>query len=230
MRIRSGVLPLLALAALAAAHSVEAQAARSNDGSVARSREDRFKWYFGAGGGALFFETQTHGISGIPTAGAHIAIVARRAGLMLGVDEGFGSSDTTAFLDSALLPRIATFDHIRRYGFTLTGYPVRGMFEPYLGVGFGLTQVLSPTMGGGLQSPDSTAESAALLRDKAGAAFASFMGGVQVRVGRVVAFGQYQVNTAPSPDNLLRGPLHLLTAGLRFSLGSSREEVKGGGY
>jgi hypothetical protein len=56
------------------------------------------------------------------------------------------------------------------------------------------------------------------------------MGGLQFRVGRLAAFGQYQINTAPSPDNLLRGPLHLLSGGLRFSLGSAREDVKGGGY
>jgi hypothetical protein len=107
---------------------------------------------------------------------------------------------------------------------------VRGTFEPYLGVGFGITQVLNPVVTGVFATPDDAAFSTFLARDVSAAAYASFLGGVQVRVGRVAAFGQYQINTAPSFDNLLRGPLHMLTAGLRFSLGSSREDVKGGGY
>lgn len=232
MSIRSRVLPLVALAAVAAVHSVEAQSARSDRGSVAQTRDNRFKWFFGAEGGAMFFETQSQTTSGIPAAGAHIAIVARRAGLMLGVDEAFGSKEPSAFLDASdnFNQRTVTFDRIRRYGFTLTGYPVRGAFEPYLGIGFGLTQVVNPQVGGVFASADQAALSTAAARDLSGAGFASFLGGVQFRVGRLAAFGQYQINTAPSPDNLLRGPLHTVMGGLRFSLGNAREDVKGGGY
>jgi hypothetical protein len=53
---------------------------------------------------------------------------------------------------------------------------------------------------------------------------------VQFRVGRVAAFGQYQINTGPGEDNLIRGTGHSLMGGLRFSLGSARENIKGGGY
>ena len=44
------------------------------------------------------------------------------------------------------------------------------------------------------------------------------------------AFGQYQITTSPSAGHLLRGPSHTIGGGLRFSLGGSKEGVRGGGY
>ena len=232
MRIRSRALPLVALTMVAAAHLLEAQSAHSDRSSVAQVRDNRFKWYFGAEGGAMFFETQSQTTSGMGAAGAHIAVVARRAGLMLGVDEAVGSKQPSAFLDPSdnFNQRGVTFDRIRRYGFTLTGYPVRGALEPYLGVGFGITQVINPTVTGVFASADQAAVSTAFAKDVSSAGFASFLAGVQFRLGRMAAFGQYQINSAPDQFNLLRGPLHTLLGGLRFSLGSAREDVKGGGY
>ncbi len=64
----------------------------------------------------------------------------------------------------------------------------------------------------------------------AGGLAASFLAGVQFRVGRLAAFGQYQIQTAPRAGDLLRGTGQSIMGGLRFSLGSAREDVKGGGY
>lgn len=232
MRIRIRVLPLVALAAALAVYSAQAQEARSARAEVAQVRDQRFRWYFGAEGGAMIFETQSQTSTGIPSAGAHISVVSRRAGMMLGVDEAFGSDEPSAFLDpsTSFSQRAVTFDRIRRYGFTMTGYPVRGALEPYLGIGFGITQVINPQVQGVFTSNDAAAVSAGYARDVSATGSASFMAGVQFKVGRVAAFGQWQLNTAPAPNNLLRGPLHLLTGGLRFSLGNAREDIKGGGY
>jgi hypothetical protein len=38
------------------------------------------------------------------------------------------------------------------------------------------------------------------------------------------------MTTPPAQEHLLRGPLYSITGGLRFSLGSARENIKGGGY
>jgi hypothetical protein len=232
MRIPSRVLPFLAIAAVAAPPSAYAQSAQSSRAPVAGVRDNRFKWFFGASGGAMFFETQGQTQSGIPTAGAHIAVVSRRGGLMLGIDEGFGNNEPTRFLDPSdnFNVRAVNFDRIRRYGFTMTGYPVRGMLEPYIGLGFGLTQVVNPEVQGVFASQDAAATSEAFAKEVSSNGYASLMAGVQFRVGRLAAFGQYQINTPPGQEHLLRGPMHMLTGGLRFSLGSSRQEVKGGGY
>jgi len=239
MRIRSRVLPLAALATVAAALAGQAQSAQSDRAPVAQVRDQRFKWFFGAEAGALFFSTQSQTSSGIPTVGAHLSVVSRRAGLLIGVDEAFGSNEPTAFLDStgvvggvagAFQQRAVIFDRIRRYGFTLTGYPVRGSLEPYLGVGFGINQVVSPELTDAFTSPDEAARSTAAAQELAATGFASFTAGVQFRVGRLAAFGQYQINSSPAPSSLLRGPMHQILGGLRFSLGSTKEEIKGGGY
>lgn len=232
MRILSRAIPLLALTAVAAASSVQAQSASSKAADVAQVRDNRFKWFFGAGVGAMMFETPSQSQTGLPTFGAHVAIVNRRGGLMLGVDEGFGNGETSAFVDqgSGGIARSVTFDRLRRYNFNLTGYPVRGKLEPYLGVGFGFLQVINPQLGGVFTSPSQAAESAAEADEKSATGFMSFLAGVQFRVGRMAAFGQYQLSSSPAQGNLLRGPGHLLMGGLRFSLGSSKEGVKGGGY
>ena len=232
MRILSRAIPLLALTAVAAANSVQAQSASSKATDVAQVRDNRFKWFFGAQVGAMMFETPKQSRTGVPAFGAHVAVVNRRGGLMVGVDEGFGSKDSSAFVDSGSggITRPVSFDRLRRYSFNLTGYPVRGKLEPYLGVGFGLLQVINPKLGGVFTSPTQAAESADEANQKSATGFMSFLAGVQFRVGRMAAFGQYQISSAPSAGNLLRGPGHLLMGGLRFSLGSSKEGVKGGGY
>lgn len=232
MRISSRVLPFLALTAVATAHSAQAQTAESSRAPVAQVRDNQFKWFFGASAGALFFETQNQTQSGVPTVGAHIAVVNRRGGLMLGIDEGFGNDEPSSFLDASdnFNVRTVNFDRIRRYGFTLTGYPVRGALEPYIGLGFGFSHVVSPQVEGVFASQQAAAVTDSLAKDVSADGYVSLMAGVQFRVGRLAAFGQYQINTPPAHEHLLRGPLHLLSGGLRFSLGSSRQHLKGGGY
>ena len=232
MRTPSRVPFLLALAVMAGAHVVHAQSAASSSASVPQVRDDRFKWFFGASAGALFFETQNQTRSGVPSVGAHVAIVSRRGGLMFGVDEGFGSDEPSSFLDPSddFNERPVTFDRIRRYSATLTGYPVRGSLEPYIGLGFGFTQVVSPQVQGVFASADAAATSEFFAKEVSADGFASLMAGVQFRLGRLAAFGQWQMNTPPAQEHILRGPLHMLTAGVRFSLGRAKQELKAGGY
>lgn len=232
MGIATRVSPYLALLTAALAPSLQAQAARSEAGSVAEIRDNRFKWFFGAQAGAMLFETPSQTQTGVPAFGAHIAVVSRRAGLMVGVDEAFGSGESSAFLDSNTggAARTVTFDHLRRYQFSMTGYPVRGSLEPYLGVGFGLMQVINPELTGVFGSDEEAALSAERAHEKSATGFMSFLAGVQFRVGRMAAFGQYQLTSSPSPGNLLRGPGHSLMGGLRFSLGNAKEGIRGGGY
>ena len=233
MRIPSRAFPLLAAIAVAAASSVQAQAARSDAGSVAEIRDNRFKWFFGAQVGAMMFETPSQTQTGVPSLGAHLAIVSRRAGLMIGVDEAFGSGESTGFLDinSGGIARSMTFDRLRRYQFSMTGYPVRGSLEPYLGLGFGMLQVINPQFDNEFfATAEEEAFSAADAHEKSATGFMSLMAGVQFRVGRMAAFGQYQITSSPAAGNLLKGPGHSLMGGLRWSLGSSKEGVRGRGY
>jgi hypothetical protein len=223
---------LVALGSLAS--TAWSQGARMDNAEAPKLRDDRFKWAIGAQGGVLFFSTQRQTMSGIPAAGAHFSVVSRRGGLQLGVDEAFGSDEPTAFVDpsSGNVTREMQFDRIRRYGFSLTGYPVRGSVEPYFGVGFGMLQVVDPRFDPNtvFTSNAQAALSQETAKELSASGFVSFLAGFQLRVSDVAAFAQYQVNTAPRQGDLLRGTGQSLMGGVRISLGRAREDIKGGGY
>lgn len=219
------ILPLALLASGTLSATVLAQATKLARAETPAGRK-QVKTFFGLQGGALFFSTQRQTQSGIPAAGAHVSVVSGRGGVTLGFEEGFGSAEPTAFVDSNNSTREMVFDRIRRYGVNLTGYPVQGDgLAPYLGVGFGMIQVVNPQFDPSevFSSPSEAAEAAATARDLAASAFASFLAGVQFRVGRVSAFAQYQINTAPRAGDLLSGAGHSVLAGFRFALGGGRD-------
>jgi len=56
---------------------------------------DAFKWYVGGHGGVTSFRTVTDGRDLMPVAGAHLLVTAKRTGLLLSVDQGFGSDHST---------------------------------------------------------------------------------------------------------------------------------------
>jgi hypothetical protein len=202
-----------------------------------------FQWYVGGSGGILSFETATQGRTEIPMAGAHLLVTAKRTGLLLSVENGFGDDEQSGYLlsqidslgnlaNQAIIP--ITFSYVRKYSATLMAFPIRGPATPFFGIGVGILHT------GGHQPEDSNA------RDLGSTGFGSLVAGLNFQVSRFSAFGQYQVttgatrhaNSAPGNDkstlifsgNLLNGPTHTFSAGLRFSLGSARESVKTGGY
>jgi hypothetical protein len=202
-----------------------------------------FQWYVGGSGGILSFETATQGRSEIPLAGAHLLVTAKRTGLLLSVENGFGDDEQSGYLftvidsannvtNQAMIP--STFSYVRKYSATLMAFPIKGPATPYFGLGVGIIHT------GGHQPEDSNA------RELGSSGFGSLVGGLNFQVSRFSAFGQYQVTTGATSHsisspannkstvvvsgNLLRGPTHTFTAGLRFSLGSARESVKTGGY
>ncbi len=199
---------------------------------VRAQQSDSFKWYLGAQAGLLGFETQSQLRGWAPSVGAQLNIVAKRSGLIISVDEAFGSNETTQYTDATTEARTrdVSFDRIRKYSAILTGYPVRGRTQPYFGIGFGLMQVMDPVPGGIFTSPIQANLARQLASRKSTDGFVTLVGGIQFRVSQMVAFGQYQLASSPSAGNLLRGPTHSLVGGLRFSLGAAKEGIHGGGY
>ena len=193
-----------------------------------------FQWYVGGQGGVMFFKTPTQDRSAIPTFGGHALIRAKRGGLMLSVEEGVGDNETSAYTDLSGTQSV-TFNDIRKYSAMLMAFPIRAPAQPYLGLGYGILHVVNPT-------PASSAAFQSDANELGSTGFWSFLGGVQFQVGRLMAFGQYQITTAPSTQvvasdstvfavgRLLEGPTHSFTAGVRIGLGSAREGVKSGGY
>jgi hypothetical protein len=201
-----------------------------------------FQWYIGGQGGILNFET-IEGRHTIPLAGAHLLVTARRTGLLLSVDEGLGSSEVgvytlqTVDATGAVVQQEAVaagFKDLRKYSATLLAFPIKGPATPYFGIGVGILHTSGNTPNDGF------------TKSVGSVGFGSLIGGLNFRVSRFSAFGQYQVTTAPSEQtitqrfgdgskmiafgNLFTGPTHTFTAGLRFGLGNARERASGGGY
>jgi len=202
-----------------------------------------FQWYVGGQGGIMNFETSAQGRSTIPMGGAHLLVTAKRTGLMLSVEQGFGDNEASAYnftvLDSTGTPVSSTvvtgtFSYIRKYSAMLMAFPIKGPATPYFGLGVGI-------MNAGGHTPQDD-----IANELGSTGFGSFVAGLNFRVSRLSAFGQYQVTTGskshtisePGPQkstfifsgSILKDAVHTFAAGLRFGLGGARESVKSGGY
>jgi hypothetical protein len=144
--------------------------------------------------------------------------------LLLSVEEGIKKNQLSSYAD-ATAPggtRQVTFNDIRKYSASILIFPFRSIAQPYLGIGFGLLHTAKEYPGGSFATA-ADRDAAASTADKKGSfTFAAFTGGVQLRLARFAAFGQYQITTAPN-GRLLTGPTHAFMAGLRIGLGDARE-------
>jgi hypothetical protein len=164
--------------------------------------------------------------------GAHLLVTARRTGLLLSVEQSFGPTVQSSysvqvfdslgnFVDQQEIP--VSFKYIRKYSAMLLAFPIKGPVTPFFGIGLGIQHT------GGHTPEDGFA------RDIGSSGFGSLIGGLNLRVSRFSAFGQYQVTTGPSQQSSSvtfrdGSPTHTLSAGLRFGLGNARERPQGGGY
>ena len=186
-------------------------------------RGDSYTWKLGLEAGGMAFQTNSQDTKVVPAAGAHLLIMARRGGLMFGVDEGIGSDETAS-------GGLVLFNDVRRYQGVLMAFPIAGPVEPYFGVGYGILQVVGPRISPDIVDPVDRQTELAAAKDASASAFLTALAGVQWRWGRLNVFAQYQASTSPSADNLLRGSTQTLMGGIRIGLGSSREGVTSGGY
>ncbi len=237
MRMRSRNWVLGALGLLLAAPAARAQGTSA------------FHWYVGGQGGIFNFRTPTQTRTTIPTAGGHLLVTAHRVGLLLSVEQAFGSDETTATI---IETRDAggttvqsagtygwTFQGMRRYTAGLLAYPLQNRnIQPYVGLGFGILHATGTSPSNVLDDGDRIASGLSTSGFLAGIA------GLEFRLGPFGAFGQYQVQTkqgrkmvqtpvATSTGSGLEvdvgewttGAIHSVSAGLRINLGRAREGV-----
>jgi hypothetical protein len=216
MRMLGRTAMVLGLACLSQAPSLAAQSIIGFDS---------FKWYIGGQAGVTIFETPSQTRGGIFTAGGHFLVTARRTGLLIEVLEGFKQDQVSVYPDAPTGTglRNLNFNDLRRYSASILIFPFKTVAQPYVGIGFGLMQTVNEYPEG----PFATAIEEAAATESANRAgsytFGMFTGGVQVRLANFAIFGQYQITTAPQFGHVIEGPTHSLTAGLRVSLGSSKE-------
>lgn len=218
-------LAVVALTLSLGASALEAQAPVQGD----------FQWYMGGQAGVLVFRTPAQTRGGMFTAGGHTLITARRTGLWLSVEEGIGENQVSAYFDGTGTTQDVTFNDLRKYSAVLMAFPIRSAAQPYVGVGVGLLHAVNPRPVGTFASPAALAAAEADASDLGTSGFGTLVGGLQFKVGRFVAFGQYQLTSAGgnktlesgSSGRLVSGATHTFTGGMRIGLGSSRETPRG---
>jgi hypothetical protein len=189
--------------------------------AAAAQRRDSFTWSIGLNAGPMIFETQTQDSEVVPSFGAHFLIMSRRGGLMVGIDEAFGSDEESG---------LVRFNDIRRWQAVMMAFPISAPIEPYFGIGGGIMQVVNPRIDNSVTDPFESAQLLELASEASTSSFATVLAGLQGQWGRMTAFAQYQLHTAPGDGKLLRGAMHSIQGGVRITLGSSREGVSAGGY
>jgi hypothetical protein len=103
-------------------------------------------------------------------------------------------------------------------------FPVQKALQPFGGAGFAVTEILNPTItctGCTLSDAVITQNAAENAGTKA---FFWWMGGIDVRQGRLALYGHY-ILTSSARGFLINGVTHTVQGGIRYSFGSSREDV-----
>lgn len=202
------------------------------------------KWYWGLQGGVALFKAPISSaalLSGTAppwsaalTVGGHWLITARRSALYFAYDQVLfdqpnGSADTVAIFDASSTNGIRdlAFTRGRRIQAHIYVMPLDGWIQPYLGGGFSIQQVTDATPLGTFSTVTAAEVVLRTIDDAATKAFPVFTGGLQLRFGRLALFGHYQFMPS-SPTFLVSGSQHVFSAGLRYAVSSSREEITTG--
>ena len=174
-------------------------------------------------------------------AGAHILVTGDRTGLLVAIDQSFGTTKAGSFssytvdsLGTVIAgPSTPTVNYtgVRRYTFAVMMFPVQhSIIQPFLGIGGGILH----TTGNSGGAP-ATSQITAKLGTQG---FLTAIGGLEFRIAGLSAFGQVQVSSAPQiryvttpatngdveydQGSLFQEPTYSFMAGLRFSMGSAR--------
>ena len=198
-----------------------------------RGWNKNYQWYWGAQGGAFVSKTNTEEYAYDPVVGGHWLITARRTALYLAYEQAMFLADAHAVIfdpnsdNSSVGPafRDVTFSDVRRILFGVIAYPSQKVIEPMAGGGFALQQILNPQVDCTGCTLGEATEAANRVAAASSKAFFWVLGGLQMNYSaRFNIFAQYML-TSSSAEFLLDGNTHSLQAGVRYSLGTSKEGI-----
>ncbi|MGH7614855.1 MAG: hypothetical protein ACREMW_12545 [Gemmatimonadales bacterium] len=221
------LLSCLALSALGVALVARPATAQQNT-----DRNNR--WYWGAQAGGFLYQTNAQGYFFDPIIGAHWLITGKRTALYVGAEQAFFLSDSRATVfdaNSATGLRDATFGQVRRLFAGVLAFPLQKRIEPFVGGGFAIMTVQDATVDCSGLSPNSACANAneqavaqAAVDDAGSKGFAWILGGMQINIGKMAVYGQYMLTSA-AQGFLISGSTHTIQGGIRYSLGTSKEDV-----
>ncbi len=198
-----------------------------------RGWNKNYQWYWGAQGGAFVSKTNTEAYAYDPIVGGHWLITARRTALYVAYEQAMFLADAHAVIfdpnssASSVGPafRDVTFSDVRRILFGVLAYPSQKVIEPFAGGGFALQQILNPSVDCSTCSLGEATEAADRVAAASSKAFFWVLGGLQMNYStKFNIFAQYMLTSA-SQEFLLDGNTHTVQAGVRYSLGTSKEGI-----
>ena len=212
---------------VAAGGKVPETRARGGPTYERRSSDWQHKWYWGGQGGLLVFRTNYDSYSFEPTFGGHWLITGKRTALYASYEQSlFISARHVTMLqaDGTANPGNVQFNNLRRVMVGVLAFPAQLRVEPFAGGGFAIVEALNVET----SCPGCTGAVAAQLQDDADnaatKAFFWWMGGVDIKQGRLALFGHY-ILTSAAASFLIQGTTHTFQGGVRYSLGSAKEGI-----
>src|SRR6266702_2092067 len=191
-----------------------------------RTSDWAHKWYWGAQGGLFVFRTNFDSYSFEPTFGGHWLITGKKTALYVAFEQSFFLSARHATIlepnQNVELGNIS-FNNARRIMVGVLAFPAQLRVEPYGGGGFMIVELLNPTVE---KCTGCTLSELGQLQDEAdnaaSKAFFWWMGGVDIKQGRLALYGHY-ILTSSAANFLIQGTTHTFQGGIRYSLGGAKE-------
>jgi hypothetical protein len=216
------------------AASLLALALVAGPAAAQRSAGNQYQWYWGAQAGLLAYKTNLQPLHFDPMIGGHWFITAKRTALYVAYEQGVFLTAARAEVEdpnSSTGVRDVSFKDIRRVMLGVVAMPVAGHVQPIFGGGFALVQILNPIVDCSGADATTTCSSLAdstqaqtAATNVASKAFAWVLGGLQLNFGRMALFG-HAMATSSAQSFLLDGTTFVVQGGIRWSLGTSKEDI-----
>ena len=193
-----------------------------------RSSDWQHKWYWGGEAGIFIFRTNFDSYSFEPTFGGHWLITGKRTALYASYEQSFfinPSHVTIVEPSGAVNPGNVQFNNLRRIMVGVLAFPAQTRIEPFAGGGFAIMEALNVQVS---CSSNCQGSDFSQLQDEADAAatkaFFWWMGGIDIKQGRLALYGHY-ILTSAAASFLIQGTTHTFQGGIRYSFGSSKEGI-----
>src|SRR5439155_437105 len=137
-----------------------------------------------------------------------------------------GSAGLSFFLGPShpVTPGNVQFNNLRRIMVGVLAFPAQLRVEPFAGGGFAIMEALNVEVSCATCTGSDFAQMQDAADRAATRAFFWWMGGIDIKQGRLALFGHY-ILTSAAANFLIQGTTHTFQGGVRYSLGSSKEGV-----
>lgn len=192
-----------------------------------RASDWQHKWYWGGQAGIFIFHTNFDSYSFEPTFGGHWLITGKRTALYAAYEQSLFINPrhvTIVEPSGTVNPGNVQFNNLRRIMVGVLAFPAQLRVEPFAGGGFAIMEALNVQV----SCQSCQGSDLGTLQDEADAAatkaFFWWMGGIDIKQGRLALYGHY-ILTSAAANFLIQGVTHTFQGGIRYSFGTAKEGI-----